>query len=521
MTTGAVSTDTKTFFGHPRGMATLFFTEMWERFSYYGMRAILVLYLTAPLLGSDGGPAPNPGLNLDDGTATAIYGTYTGLVYLTPVAGGWLADRVLGLSRAVLWGGLVIAAGHFMMAVPFDAMFWLGLLAIALGTGLLKPNISGMVGQLYAEGDTRRDAGFSLFYMGINIGSFFAPIVCGTLGEQYNWHLGFAAAGVGMALGVTQYALGGRRHLRGVGTQPASPATPAERTRALQIGGVVLLVVVGLVVLLSLLSGGFTITSVTNAISLFILLVPLAYFRLLFARKDFSEAERGHVRAFVWVFIGAALFWMIFEQAGSTLTLFAEDVTQLTIGGDAYRPILVNQPAFLTESSLYGWDIPASWMQSMNPLFIIIFAPVFSALWLRLGDRAPRTPVKFAIALVGVGLSFAMLAIPMQHYLETGEKATVFWLLTVYLLQTWAELLLSPNGLSATTKLAPPGTLGQMLALWFLATSVGTTMGGQIARLTADEPTLSFLLCGFLATAFGVVMFVMSRRISALMGNVH
>ncbi|MGO4257740.1 peptide MFS transporter [Marmoricola sp. RAF53] len=511
----------KTFFGHPGGLSTLFFTEMWERFSYYGMRAILVLYLTAPVLGPDGGPASNPGLNLDDGTAAAIYGTYTGLVYLTPVAGGWLADRVFGLRRSVLWGGLVIAAGHFLMAVPVEAMFWVGLVAIALGTGLLKPNISGLVGKLYSEEDTRRDAGFSLFYMGINIGSFLAPIVCGTLGEQYNWHLGFAAAGVGMALGVVQYVVGGRRRLQGVGEQPESPASPAERNQALQVGGVVLLVVSGLIVLLSVLGDGFSITSVTNAISIFILLVPIVYFRQLFRRKDLSEAERGHVRAFVWVFLGAAVFWMLFEQAGSTLTLFANDVTQLTVGGDAYRPILVNQPSVLTESSLYGWDLPASWLQSVNPLLIVIFAPVFSAIWLRLGDRAPRTSVKFAIALVGIGLSFAMLAIPMQHYLETGQKAGVSWLLIVYLVQTWAELLLSPNGLSATTKLAPTGTIGQMLALWFLATSVGTTMGGQIARLTADDPTQTFVLCGVLAISFGVVMFVMSRRISALMGAVH
>jgi POT family proton-dependent oligopeptide transporter len=515
------ATGGKTFFGHPRGLSTLFFTELWERFSYYGMRAILVLYLTAPVLNPDGTPAPNPGLDLDDGTAKAIYGTYTGLVYLTPVAGGWLADRVIGLNRSVLWGGIVIAAGHFLMAIPFEGAFWLGLLAIALGTGMLKPNISGMVGQLYAEEDTRRDAGFSLFYMGINIGSFLAPIVCGTLGEQYNWHYGFAAAGVGMALGVAQYVIGGRTHLRGVGDRPQSPASAAERTRALEIGGLVVLVVAGLITLLSWLGDGFTVTSVTNAISIFILLVPLAYFRQLFGRADFTPEQRGHVRAFGWVFAGAAVFWMLFEQAGSTLTLFAEDVTQLTVGGDAYRPILVNQPSPLVESSLAGWEIPASWLQSVNPLFIIIFAPVFSAMWLRLGDRAPRTPVKFAIALVGIGLSFAMLAIPMQQYLDTGQKAAVTWLLIVYLLQTWAELLLSPNGLSATTKLAPPGTVGQMLALWFLATSVGTTLGGQIARLTSDDPTFSFLLCGFMAVTFGIVMFVMSRRIAALMGHVH
>ncbi len=520
MTTTAVHGDAKTFFGQPRPLSTLFFTEMWERFSYYGMRAILVLYLTAPLLDSDGSPAANPGLGIDGGTATAIYGTYIGLVYLTPIAGGWIADRVLGLRRTVLWGAIVIAAGHYLMAVPVDAMFWIGLLAVALGTGLLKPNISGLVGKLYAEGDTRRDAGFSLFYMGINIGSLTAPLICGWLAEGYNWHLGFAVAGIGMTIGLIQYIVGGRR-LAGIGEEPEAPASPAERSRAVKTAFAVAGILLAIFLALTFIAGDFSITTVTNGISIFILMVPLYYFYGLFRRTDFSPAERDHVRAFVWIFLGAALFWMIFEQAGSTLTIFADQVTQLTLGEGAFRPVPVNQPAAITESSLYGWQIPASWLQSVNPLFIIIFAPVFSALWLRLADRAPRTPIKFAIALVGVGISFAILAIPMQRYDETGQQATIWWLLSVYLLQTWAELLLSPTGLSATSKLAPRGSIGQFLALWFLATSVGTTMGGQIARTTADNPTSSFLICGVMAIGFGVVMLAASKRISALMGAVH
>ena len=483
----------RTFFGHPRGLSTLFFTEMWERFSYYGMRALLVLYMTAPLTGA------NPGLAMDEGVAKAVYGTYAGLVYLTPIAGGWIADRVFGLRRTVLYGGIVIAIGHYLMAVDTQATFWLGLMSIALGTGLLKPNISGMVGQLYDEGDTKRDAGFSLFYMGINIGSLFAPLVCGTLGEQYNWHWGFGAAGVGMTLGLIQYVVG-RKNLHGVGETPDNPADTGERRRALIVGAIVVAIVGGLIVLLTLV-GQEPVTAVTNAITIFILLVPIWYFRQVLGRPGHSATERSHVRAFIWVFLGAAFFWMIFEQAGSTLTLFADNVTNLTLTS--------------------GFTMPASWLQSVNPLFIVIFAPVFSALWMRWGERAPRTSVKFGLALVIVGFSFLILIVPTTAYLDTGAKAALWWLILVYLLQTWGELLLSPNGLSATTKLAPAGTLGQFLALWFLATSVGTTVGGQIARITSDDPVLSFAVCGGMAVAFGLVMLVMARRINALMGHVH
>ncbi|PWD50507.1 MFS transporter [Serinibacter arcticus] len=483
----------KTFFGHPRGLSTLFFTEMWERFSYYGMRALLVLYMVAPVTGD------NPGLAMGDGAAKAIYGTYAGLVYLTPVAGGWIADRLLGLRRTVLYGGIVIAAGHFLMAVPVEGTFWLGLLAISLGTGLLKPNISGMVGKLYADDDTKRDAGFSLFYMGINIGSFAAPLICGTLGQNFSWHWGFGAAGVGMTLGLLQYVLG-RKNLHGVGDEPDAPADPAERRRAMVVGAVVLGIIGALVAVFTAV-GQEPVVAVTTAVTILILLVPIWYFRQVLGRTRADAGARSRVTAFIWLFIGAAVFWMIFEQSGSTLSLFAQNVTNLTVTS--------------------GFSVPASWLQSINPLFIVIFAPVFSAVWLRWGDRAPRTSVKFGIALLVVGASFLLLIVPMQAYEDSGTRATVWWLVSVYLLQTWAELLLSPNGLSATTKLAPAGSLGQFLALWFLATSVGTTVGGQIASITSDSPVLSFAVCGGMAVAFGAVMLVAVRRINALMGDVH
>jgi len=280
---------------------------------------------------------------------------------------------------------------------------------------------------------------------------------------------------------------------------------------------IVLAIVAALIVVVSIVQGGYDITSVTNAVSIFILLVPIYYFWQLFRRKDYTQQEQNHIRAFVWIFLGAAVFWMIFEQAGSTLTVFADDVTQLTIGEGVFVPMPVNEAAPLEES----WTIPASWLQSVNPLFIIIFAPFFSAMWMKLADRAPRTPIKFAIALLGVGISFAILAIPMARYENSGQMATIWWLLVVYLLQTWSELLLSPTGLSATSKLAPGGAVGQFLALWFLATSVGTTVGGQIARVTADNPVQSFLVCGSMAIGFGVIVFLMSKKIAALMGHVH
>ena len=499
MTTATAPTPSdqdRAFFGQPRALSTLFFTEMWERFSYYGMRALLVLYLTAPLISDDGSET---GLGIDDGTAIAIYGAYSGLVYLTPIAGGWIADRILGARNTVLYGGIVIALGHYAMALPIEITFWLGLLLIALGTGLLKPNISAMVGDLYDETDTRRDAGFSLFYMGINIGSLLAPLITGWAADRHGFHWGFAIAGIGMTFAVIQYVVGWK-NLHGVGATAPDPATPEQRNRFfLVLLGAVLFVAV-IAALLNLVMEGGLADDVATAITIFILIVPFFYFYQLFKRKDYTERERAHVRAFVWVFIAGAAFWMVFEQSGSTLNLFAKNVTDLSIG---------------------SWEMPASWLQSVNPLFIIIFAPIFAALWTKLADRAPRTSIKFAIALIGVGISVLLLIIPMSAYQDNGSKAALWWLLSTYLLQTWAELLLSPTGLSASSKLAPEGASGQMLALWFLAVSVGTSIGGQIGKFTADDPVNTFLVSGLIPIVLGIGTIAIAKFVNRAMDPVH
>ena len=484
------------FFGHPRGLATLFFTEMWERFSYYGMSALLVLYLTASVTntGSDG-----PGLGFDDATAVAIYGTYTGLVYLLPIGGGWVADRLIGPKRTVLWGGIIIALGHYSLAVPVDAMFWVGLLLIAGGTGLLKPNISAMVGDLYGTKDTRRDAGFSIFYMGINIGALLAPLVTSWAADRHGYHWGFAIAGIGMTFAVIQYILG-RKNLDGIGDVPPDPADTKSRQRAVYIVIGSLALVAVLTAVIGLFTSGSVISNLTTAVTIAILIVPIVYFWGLFANKESTLIEKDRVKAFVWLFLGAAAFWMVFQQAGSTLNLFAQNVTNLQFG---------------------SWTMPAGWLQSVNPLFIVIFAPIFAAFWAKLANRAPTTPRKFAIALFGAAISFLILIIPMSQYQENGQKAALWWLITTYLLQTWAELFLSPTGLSATTKLAPEGASGQMLALWFVATAVGTSIGGQIGKFTANDPVNTFLVCAAITILAGIVMWIFSKKVSRLMHGVH
>jgi POT family proton-dependent oligopeptide transporter len=366
-----------TFFGHPRGLSTLFFTEMWERFSYYGMRAILVLYMVQAMTGQ------NAGMEMDAVTAGAIYGLYTGFVYLVALPGGWIADRITGQRKAVLWGGIVIAAGHFSMAIPSDNTFFLGLILIIIGTGLLKPNISTMVADLYPEGGARRDAGFTIFYMGINIGAFVAPLVCGYLGEQVNWHYGFGAAGVGMVLGITQYVLGGH-HLGDAGLYRG---TPEERARDLSAFKKVMAAVVLLVAVVGYLMSNGTLTVVHIAESLtYIILGGAALFLgyVGFLAPGIDTQDRKRVGVIAILFLAAALFWSGFEQAGSSMNLFADR---------------------LTDRVMFGWEMPASWLQSVNPLLIISLAPVFGWLWVFLARRhlEPSSPVKFSLGLILLG----------------------------------------------------------------------------------------------------------------------
>jgi POT family proton-dependent oligopeptide transporter len=484
----------RSFFGHPRGLSTLFFTEMWERFSYYGMRALLILFMTAA-------PAAG-GLGFDTATAGAVYGLYTSMVYLTSLPGGWIADRLIGQRRAVLYGGVLIASGHFSMAFPSLTTFYFGLLLIVIGTGLLKGNVSVLVGQLYAPGDNRRDAGFSIYYMGINLGAFLAPLVCGYLGQRVNWHLGFAAAGVGMVFGIIQYIFGAR-HLGDAGLHPTPVKSPAEaqalrRTAAIWGGGTLAAVALfGLMQFTGALS--FSPTQIADAAGYLLLATVVIFFGWLFFGADWTPAERRRLYVIGVFFLSAALFWSSFEQAGSTLNLFADRSTR---------------------NSVLGFDFPSSWFQSANALFIIMFAPVFAMLWLRLGSKEPSSPVKFSFGLIGVGAGFAIL-IPAATAAESGALVSPMWLTITYLVHTWAELCLSPVGLSSMTKLAPARVAGLMMGVWFLGSSVGNFMGGRLAAFYESWPLPQlFGVVAAFGIVFGTLLLLSSRPIKAWMGGV-
>ncbi|MFB9238243.1 peptide MFS transporter [Plantactinospora siamensis] len=477
------------FFGHPRALATLFLTEMWERFSFYGMRAILVLYLTASV-------ADN-GQGIGDSGANALYGTYNAMVYLMALPGGWVADRLIGARRSVLWGGVVIAAGHYVMAVPTDWSVYAGMALIVLGTGLLKPNISSMVGDLYDRDSPRRDAGFSIFYMGINLGGFLAPLITGFLGEKINWHLGFAAAAIGMTFGVIQYVVG-QRNLGEAGRRPTDPLLGADRRRALTRIGLVALALVVIAAILAL-AGLFTVNAVVNLLTAVTLLVTIGYFARILVDHEISDTERSRMKAYVWLFVFAAAFWLIYDQAGSVLNTFAEKNTDRDVG---------------------GFTFPASWLQSVNPILIIIAAPLFAVLWLRVGHRI-STPVKFSVGLVLNGLSFVLMAAAARAAVGGGSISPL-WLVAVYAIQVAGELSLSPVGLSVTTKLAPVKYASQMMGLWFLATAVGDAIGGQVARLAASwsEPTY-FLTFGLASVVLGLAAVMFARHIRAMMAGIH
>jgi POT family proton-dependent oligopeptide transporter len=477
----------RSFFGHPRGLSTLFFTEMWERFSYYGMRALLILFMTATVA--------HGGLGFPTSKAGAIYGLYTAMIYLFSLPGGWLADRIVGLRRAVLWGGVIIALGHFSMAIPSLTTFYLGLALIVIGTGLLKPNISTLVGTLYSEKDARRDAGFSIYYMGINIGALISPLVCGYLGENINWHYGFGAAGVGMTLGLVQYVLGSKY----LGEAGLTGSRTQDDFRLLRRGliGSVIAIVVGA----ALASGGFLPFSAEGLSDVFGVIltgIVVVFFIWLLTAKGYSSVERSRFWAILVLFIASSLFWSAFEQAGSTLNLFAERNTNM------------HQWDF----SLWGL-FRASYFQSFNSIFLIALAPVFAWLWVRLGRSEPSSTAKFSWGLVFVGLGFAIL-IPVAN----GTNVSPWWLTLTYLLHTVGELCLSPVGLSAMTKLAPARIGGLMMGAWFLSISVGDFIGGRLASVyeTFPLPLLFGIVAGFCIVLGALLMFLIKPMRRLMVG---
>ena len=469
--------------GHPRGLVTLATTEMWERFSYYGMRALLVLFMVESL--------EEGGLGYADQTATAIYGLYTAAVYM------------LGAQRAVWFGGIIIMSGHFVLAIPSVATFFLGLILVALGTGLLKPNISAIVGEFYPPGDPRRDGGFTIFYMGINIGAALGPLVCGWLAQD-NWHYGFGAAGVGMLFGLVQFKLT-QAQLGAAGREaPARRPHDTANERKLWGGIVAFLLIVGCL-LVAGLTGALSLDAVALARGSTYAIVALAfvYFGYVFLLGRLTGDERGRVIVIIVLFFAAAMFWSGFEQAGSSLNLFAERYTIREFG---------------------GFEIPASWFQSLNPVFIIILAPLYSMLWIALARRHldPSTPLKFAVGLIILGLGFAVM-IGAAALVAEGQQVLPTWLLFTYLLHTMGELALSPVGLSAVTKLAPRRYVGQMMGVWFLAASLGNILAGLLAgefRVDAlDEMPRLYLQIVLTTVGSGVLLALLAKPLKRLMSG--
>ena len=446
MTTDALpsTADTGGWAGHPRGLSTLFFTEMWERFSYYGMRAFLILYLV--------GPVASGGLGFGPVAAASVYGTYTGSAWGAGILGGLVADRLLGQFNAVLVGGSIIALGHFTLAFKALPAFYTGLALVALGTGLLKPNVSTLVGSLYEPGDRRRDAGFSIFYMGINSGGLFGPIVAGYLAQRVDWHAGFACAGFGMAFGLVQYWVGRGRLKHGLDRLARDRATRTQEVAS---------------------NAG--------------------------ASTGFSRQEWSRILAIVIFFVFASLFWGAYEQAGSTLNLFADQYSSLTI---------------------LGYTFPSSWLQSVQPVCVVLFAPLFAWLWRRLGRYEPSSPAKFAYGLLFVSLAFLLL-VPAGAFAQGGSKVSPWWLIVAYAITEVGELCLSPVGLSVVTKLSPVRIVGLMMGVFFLSNAAGNKIAGWAAGFLGAMP-IATLFGTVAAVTLGasVVLFVMVPWIKKLMGGV-
>jgi POT family proton-dependent oligopeptide transporter len=453
----------RSFFGHPRGLSTLFFTEMWERMAYYGIRPLLVLFMTAALL--DGG------FGFDRTTASSIVGIYAACVYLASLPGGWVADRLLGLRRAIWYGAILISAGQIAVALSLvfaRPAFFIGLVLIVLGTGLLKPNISAIVGDLYPEGGSRRDAGFSIFYMGINVGALLGPLFTGFLGEKVGWAYGFGAGGVAMLLGLFQYRLRAQPTLGDIGNRPTG--TPEQqRTVKLAIG-----IFLGVLTLLIALAMGGILrinpVAVAQRMSIVMLAMALLYFAYLFVAAGLNGDEKKRIGVIVILFLFATIFWSAFEQAPTSLNLFARDYTN---------------------RMLFGWEMPTLWLQSVNSVFVIALAPVFAWVWMALGKRKrdPSSPAKFAFGLFFAGLGFLLMVPAANLIINAGGnlRVSAWWLVASYLFQTIGELSLSPVGLSSMTKLAPRAYVGQMMGVWFMAAALGNLIAGLVGGRVNPE----------------------------------
>ncbi|APT46150.1 peptide MFS transporter [Bacillus safensis] len=482
----------KGFFGHPKGLYTLFFTEFWERFSYYGMRALLIYYMYTEVT--------KGGLGFDQTTANSIMSVYGALVYMSGVIGGWLADRVFGSSSTVFYGGVFIMLGHVILALPSGATaLFISMGLIIIGTGLLKPNVSNIVGDLYTKTDPRRDSGFSIFYMGINMGGFISPLIVGTLGQKVNFHLGFSLAAVGMLVGLITFVVTKKPNLGLAGTYVTNPLSAAER-KNFKIYGSLVVILLAIFAVIGIQTGALTINLFTWFVSALGVLIPIVYFIIMYFSKKTSAVEQSRVLAYIPLFLAAVMFWAIQEQGSNILATYADQRTNL---------------------NFLGMTLASSWFQSLNPIFIVLLSPVFAWLWVRLGKKQPSTPIKFSLGLLFAGLSFIIMIIP-AYMSGPNTLVSPLWLLLSFFLVVIGELCLSPVGLSATTKLAPAAFSAQTMSLWFLSNAMAQAINAQVVKLFDKVPeTVYFGIIGLLAIVLCVVMLLLTPVIKKAMKGVH
>ncbi|MEH7301848.1 MULTISPECIES: peptide MFS transporter [Neobacillus] len=476
------------FVGHPKGLFTLFFTEFWERFSYYGMRAILVFYMYYSV--SKGG------LGIDKTLALSIMSIYGSLVYMSGVIGGWLADRIFGTSKAVFYGGILIMFGHIALAIPGSvSMFFVSMVLIVLGTGLLKPNVSTVVGELYSEKDQRRDAGFTIFYMGINAGAFLSPLIVGSVG---NFHLGFSIAAVGMFFGLIMFTVTKKKNLGLAGTMVSNPLSPSEKKKVftyIGLGVVVLAVIFAILIP----KGILTFAGFINLVTILGVLIPTMYFIVMYRSPKTTAVERSRVIAYIPLFIASVMFWAIQEQGSTILASYADTRTQLHFA---------------------GIDIKPAWFQSLNPLFIITLAPLFAWIWVKMGDRQPTIPQKFSLSLLFSGVSFLVILLP-SYLGGTDSLVNPLWLVLSYLICVIGELLLSPVGLSATTKLAPAAFSAQTMSLWFLSSAAAQALNAQVVKFYSEDTEMAYFgIIGGASILLGIILLVLSPKIQGYMKGV-
>ncbi|MET7999263.1 peptide MFS transporter [Amycolatopsis sp. NPDC005232] len=473
------------FFGHPRGLANLFGVEMWERFSYYGMLGILAIYLYYK--------ADQGGLGIDQGDALGVVGAYGGTVYLATVIGAWVADRLLGSERTLFYSAVLVMIGHIALALlPGLTGIGVGLACVAIGSGGLKANATAVVGTLYAEGDERRDAGFTIFYMGINLGGFIGPLLTGLAQSEVGFHLGFGLAAIGMALGLIQYTLG-RKNLGEKASEIPNPLQPSQRWTAIGVAVVIVVAVVALI-----MSGVVGPSNLADVVVYVVVAISVVYFVVILTSRKITSDERSRVFSFIPMYIASAAFFSLYQQQSTVVSVYSDQ---------------------RLDRNLFGWDMPVSWVNSINPVFIIIFAPIVAAIWTKLGPKQPSTPMKFVLGTVLMGLAF-LLFLPMTGTGVNGSPLIA--LAGILLVFTIAELMLSPVGLSLSTKLAPKAFRTQMVALNFLSVSLGTAMSGKLAEsYDVHDETPYFSTIGVVAIVIGLVLLALIPFIRRLMKGVH